>query len=51
MDDKKTEIKNSDKDSKDLENFLKQKKIQNSILKKLIDKTEKDLPITKNNKS
>jgi len=51
MDDNKLEIKNSDKDSKDLENFLKQKKIQNSILKKLIDKTEKNLPITKNNKS
>lgn len=51
MNEDKVKIEEPNKDSNDLENFLKRKKIQNSILKKLIDKTEKDLPIIKNNKS
>jgi len=40
-----------DKTSTDLESFIKKKKIQNSILKKLINKSEKEFTTNKNNKS
>jgi len=53
MNKKKTDTENVEikQTSDDLESFIKKKKIQNSILKKLINKSEKELTTNKNNKS